>query len=343
MSLTVPSVCVCVCVFVVYEDDFIRVVDSTETETDGAFAGSDMGNSVGTGSDSACMDDVNAGEPGGVTPPAVSVSVRRRLEFKESPQYSQSEIQLAPVVGHYGVYQGQRFQQYRADHSRLLFSAHRVIAGECKSFLSSRSDHGPDGDGDGLPRAVEVVVLGAGGCALPCHLIDALGSVPPCARVVVDAVDTESVVLLAARAHFGAGEYEDNGDLALHVGDGLAFLDNRSMMTANQGNLKQGEDGSVGYDIIVLDVCCIDESGVISTSGEEGTGELHLALKQWSRAIARAGCRGGGVYINAWGTGWIEEAVRVFDASGLFTAVRVTEVAISEGGHRNAVLATSIK
>lgn len=338
-----------------FENSLLRVVDLTVTESP-----------VSTSTSAADADGrsaiATAADPfeGWEDQDTVAVTVTRRLEFKASPQHSKSEIQLVPVVGHFGMYRGQRFQQYRADHSTLKFAAHKVIASECVDFVRNggciNSDVSGSGSSSTVVRPLEVAVIGAGGCTLPCHLIDTLGSEPHCPRVVVDAVDRERDVLLAARAYFGAGEYEDNGDLSVHVADGLNFLYNRSMSTLSQGNLKQldrgsdsgrysysstGSNSGRGYDIIILDM----NIGSIGEKGEKISLDLETELHRWAKAIAWSGRRGGAVYMNVCGSELTEETTRVLMTNNdLFMEVRVIDIAATlQGEPRNTVITAIIK
>jgi hypothetical protein len=70
-----------------------------------------------------------------------------------------------------------------------------------------------------LQRALNVAVLGAGGCSLPRWLTAAL---PRCS---VEAVEASSHVAAAARHLFGAAALEEEGRFALREQDGRAWID----------------------------------------------------------------------------------------------------------------------
>lgn len=153
----------------------------------------------------------------------------RRMEFASQPNVTQSEVKLAlSTEGDSAAAQ--------IDHSVVSLPVHKVLAEVflrhiLKLFLYTNK---PD---------MRVAMIGAGGCVLPSHLLQATAQVAeqsplPHPKLRIDAVEPDADVLMAAERFFGAKF--DSESLVRRQTDGISFLS-----AANQ----QGAT----FDLVVLD------------------------------------------------------------------------------------------
>jgi Fe-S-cluster containining protein len=143
----------------------------------------------------------------------------RRLEFNGSPHMTQTEVKMSVSSRRRKDDDAIR----KVDYSQLLMPVHQVLAKLIKLELKSErpqlgGDHRPPSNSflEVLGGAVSkvsprtkkqhwwrFVVLGAGGCALPMHILQDK-SVDPAFRITIDAVEPLDQVLYCAEMYFGA-------------------------------------------------------------------------------------------------------------------------------------------
>jgi uncharacterized protein len=150
----------------------------------------------------------------------------RRLEFLNSPEMAQTEVQLCT---HGGGKTG-------VDHSVLTFPVHRALAGLMKDYLSKSANH------------TSVLLLGAGGCALPMHILTSSSLATP--LIEIDAIEPLGKLYKLAEKYFGAKFNADIGSdtrarrLRPFVTDALEFLQSIS---------SELQASSYPYHMVVVD------------------------------------------------------------------------------------------
>jgi hypothetical protein len=170
----------------------------------------------------------------------------RRLEFISSPLLAQTEIQMIedeslvlPFSPSSSSSSSISNSIKIVDHSNLLMPVHRVISFAIKSFFCRNINNNN-----------RICIIGAGGCALPMHLLKTIETKN---RIIIDAVESNSLVLNIAMNYFSATftdieEFLTNHNILVsNLMDGTTFL----LSTHNS------------YEILVVDAfedCEIDNN-----------------------------------------------------------------------------------
>lgn len=173
---------------------------------------------------------------------AVTVT-KRRFEFLNSSSLVQTEIILqnmdTPGLS------GGHFDRPAVDRNQLVMPIHQVISILCKKIISNLIAKSSDNSSGEIKMAEnsrnsEVIfsVIGAGGFALPSHLLALYPSLPSSHTLSIDAVEPEKRVLTVAKDFFGANftvaadmknenknsENENSTRIIAHATDGLSYL-----------------------------------------------------------------------------------------------------------------------
>ena len=203
-------------------------------------------------------------------PETVKSSTKRRFEFVNSSNLVQSEIYLknTHTPGHLG--DGSEVPApvcvSAMDHTHLIMPIHRILSVFCKKIVGkalSQARHmgtGPESERNSQDTDVLVSIIGAGGFALPSHLLAVNHSLPEGRALTVHAVEPEEKVLRAARDFFGAVYTmagEDSGTDTTHRSssahvvaygtDGLTYLQDLSASRI------LGSDRHGGADVLIID------------------------------------------------------------------------------------------
>ena len=200
-------------------------------------------------------------------------STKRRFEFLNSSSLVQSEIYLKSprTPGSSGVDSGSGSEVPAAmDHTRLVMPIHRILSVLCRRVIASAISRGSfnsidaKGKGNSEQSDILVSIIGAGGFALPSHLLALNHSLPEGRALTVHAVEPEERVLRAARDFFGAeysmsceGEGAGRGStcrpsstqVIAYGTDGLTYLRDLS----SSKDLKSSSSSSSGVDFLVID------------------------------------------------------------------------------------------
>jgi hypothetical protein len=191
-------------------------------------------------------------------PETLGSSTKRRFEFLNSSSLVQSEIYLKSprTSGSLGADSGS--EGPAMDHTRLIMPIHQILSVLCKKVIARALNSGPsnsaDAKGNREHTDILVSIIGAGGFALPSHLLALNPSLSEGSALTVHAVEPEEKVLRAARDFFGAefsmsGEGASRGSKSTQViafgTDGLTYL--RELSTSNESK------SSSNVDLLVID------------------------------------------------------------------------------------------
>jgi hypothetical protein len=193
-------------------------------------------------------------------PETLGSSTKRRFEFLNSSSLVQSEIYLKSprTPGSLGADSGS--EGPAMDHTRLIMPIHQILSVLCKKVIARALNRGPsnsaDAKGNREHTDILVSIIGAGGFALPSHLLALNPSLSEGRALTVHAVEPEEKVLRAARDFFGAefsmsgeGEGASRGSKSTQViafgTDGFTYL--RELSTSNESK------SSSSVDVLVID------------------------------------------------------------------------------------------
>lgn len=204
-------------------------------------------------------------------------STKRRFEFLNSSSLVQSEIYLKSprTPGCSGVDSDTGSEVPAAmDHTRLVMPIHRILSVLCRRVIASAISRGSfnssdaKGKGNSEQSDILVSIIGAGGFALPSHLLALNHSLPEGRALTVHAVEPEERVLRAARDFFGAdyskscegeGEVASKGStcrssstqVIAYGTDGLTYL--RDLSSSKDLKSSSSSSSSSGVDFLVID------------------------------------------------------------------------------------------
>ena len=210
-------------------------------------------------------------------PETLNSSTKRRFEFLNSSSLVQSEIYLkSPRTPGSSEVDSDTGSEVPAamDHTRLVMPIHRILSVLCRRVIASAISRGSfnstdaKGKGNSGKSDILVSIIGAGGFALPSHLLALNHSLPEGRALTVHAVEPEERVLRAARDFFGAeysmsceGEGKGEGagrgstcrpsstQVIAYGTDGLTYLRDLS----SSKDLKSSSSSSGGVDFLVID------------------------------------------------------------------------------------------
>jgi hypothetical protein len=195
-------------------------------------------------------------------PETSTSSTKRRFEFLNSSSLVQSEIYLRSPRTTGSLVDASGSEVSAMDHTRLIMPVHQILSVLCMKVIARALSRGPshstDTKGSREQTDILVSIIGAGGFALPSHLLALKPCLPEGRALTVHAVEPEDKVLRAARDFFGAdfsmsGESEDestargpNSTQVIAFGtDGLTYL--RELSTSKVSK------SSSSVDLLVID------------------------------------------------------------------------------------------
>ena len=184
----------------------------------------------------------------------------RRLEFISSASMSQTVVAL--LSSGEGV-----------DHSALQMPVHRQMAVLFHAALASSCTN----DSASQLHSYRLAVVGAGGCALPSHLLHVYRQTDS-KYLHVDAVDPNQAVLTLARRYFGAvfteGAHETHGSSAKSgmravEKDGVTYL--RELVRYSNDRARAAGDNDRLLDMIIVDAFSMEKLTLGAKAGTKET------------------------------------------------------------------------